>query len=109
MTRILVELELSGDPDEARSVVEYALDLGVLQEAINDAPDSLVVVESATAVFDINPIVEANAQARCVAALVAMGEATAARRLARHLAGVSTDLAVAVVAPFESLVGKQST
>lgn len=52
-------------------------------------------------------LIEARAQTACVEALMAMGEETAARRLVRHLAGVSTDLSVEVVLPFGALVGER--
>jgi hypothetical protein len=54
-------------------------------------------------------LVRAAAHSECINALEAMGETQAARRLVRHLAGTSTDLSVAVVVPFEELLGEKPT
>lgn len=35
-TTVIVELEIEGDPSDTRAAVESALDMGALQDAIND-------------------------------------------------------------------------
>lgn len=67
-TRIIVEIEIEGDPLEALSVVDAALDAGHLQDAINDHDcDGVGPLRVLTATCRVKPapLHERRARARC--------------------------------------------